>query len=89
MINTFIKPFGQEISGLPAWPIFETIVGAILISAPSTTSSPSAARRMTSKSADAVDRRSRHRLAASIQQSDTRRDERSSRRGMSGACQTP
>jgi amino acid transporter len=31
-INTFIKPFGQEISGIPAWPIFETIVGAILIS---------------------------------------------------------
>ena len=31
-INTFIKPFGQEIPGLPAWPIFETIVGAILIS---------------------------------------------------------
>lgn len=31
-INTFIKPFGQEISGLPAWPIFETLVGAILIS---------------------------------------------------------
>ena len=32
MINTFIKPFGNEIAGLPAWPIFETIVGAILIS---------------------------------------------------------
>ena len=30
-INTFIKPFGQEISGLPAWPVFETLVGAILI----------------------------------------------------------
>jgi urea carboxylase system permease len=29
-INTFIKPFGQEISGLPAWPVFETLVGAIL-----------------------------------------------------------
>ena len=31
-INTFIKPFGNEISGLPAWPVFETLVGAILIS---------------------------------------------------------
>ncbi len=31
-INTFIKPFGNEIAGMPAWPIFETIVGAILIS---------------------------------------------------------
>ena len=31
-INTFIKPFGNEIAGLPAWPIFETLVGAILIS---------------------------------------------------------
>jgi amino acid transporter len=30
-INTFIKPFGQEISGLPAWPVFETLVGAILL----------------------------------------------------------
>jgi len=31
-INTFIKPFGNEIPGLPAWPVFETLVGAILIS---------------------------------------------------------
>ena len=23
-INTFIKPFGNEIAGLPAWPVFET-----------------------------------------------------------------
>jgi amino acid transporter len=30
-INTFIKPFGNEISGMPAWPVFETLVGAILI----------------------------------------------------------
>jgi amino acid transporter len=30
-INTFIKPFGNEISGLPAWPVFETLVGTILI----------------------------------------------------------
>lgn len=31
-INTFIKPFGNEIAGMPAWPVFETLVGAILIS---------------------------------------------------------
>jgi amino acid transporter len=30
-INTFIKPFGNEIAGLPAWPVFETLVGTILI----------------------------------------------------------
>jgi urea carboxylase system permease len=30
-INSFIKPFGQEITGLPAWPVFETLVGAILV----------------------------------------------------------
>jgi amino acid transporter len=30
-INTFIKPFGNEISGLPAWPVFETLVGTILV----------------------------------------------------------
>jgi amino acid transporter len=30
-VNTFIKPFGNEISGLPAWPVFETLVGTILI----------------------------------------------------------
>ena len=30
-INTFIKPFGNEIAGMPAWPVFETLVGAILI----------------------------------------------------------
>jgi uncharacterized membrane protein YhdT len=29
-INTFIKPFGNEFSGHPAWPVFETLVGAIL-----------------------------------------------------------
>ena len=31
MINTFIKPFGNEIPGMPAWPIFETIVGTLLL----------------------------------------------------------
>ena len=30
-IDGFIKPFGQEIAGLPAWPIFETLVGALLV----------------------------------------------------------
>ena len=29
-IKTFIKPFGNEIAGLPAWPVFETLVGTIL-----------------------------------------------------------
>ena len=27
MIDTFFKPFGNEIDGLPAWPVFETLVG--------------------------------------------------------------
>jgi urea carboxylase system permease len=31
MINTFVKPFGNEIAGMPAWPIFETLVGVLLI----------------------------------------------------------
>ena len=30
-INTFIKPFGNAIAGMPAWPMFETLVGVILI----------------------------------------------------------
>jgi hypothetical protein len=30
-INTFIKPFGQEVSWMPAWPLFETLVGLILV----------------------------------------------------------
>ena len=30
-IDGFIKPFGQEIAGLPAWPIFETLVGTLLV----------------------------------------------------------
>ena len=30
-INTFIKPFGSEIDGLPAWPLYETLVGVLLI----------------------------------------------------------
>ena len=30
MINTFIKPFGQELSWMPAWPLFETLIGVIL-----------------------------------------------------------
>jgi amino acid transporter len=29
-IDTFIKPFGNEIAGMPAWPIFETLVVGIL-----------------------------------------------------------
>jgi hypothetical protein len=30
-INTFLKPFGNELSWMPAWPTFETIIGAILV----------------------------------------------------------
>jgi urea carboxylase system permease len=30
-IDTFIKPFGNEIAGMPAWPIFETLVIGILV----------------------------------------------------------
>jgi urea carboxylase system permease len=30
-IDAFIKPFGNEIAGLPAWPIFETLVFTLLI----------------------------------------------------------
>jgi urea carboxylase system permease len=30
-IDTFIKPFGSEIAGLPAWPIFETLVLTLLL----------------------------------------------------------
>src|SRR5262245_21958231 len=30
-INPFIKPFGQELSWMPAWPLFETLVGLILV----------------------------------------------------------
>jgi urea carboxylase system permease len=30
-IDTFIKPFGSEIAGLPAWPIFETLVLTLLV----------------------------------------------------------
>ena len=28
-IDTFIKPFGNTIAGMPAWPIFETLVGVL------------------------------------------------------------
>jgi len=31
MINTFLKPFGNEIAGMPAWPTFETLVVTILV----------------------------------------------------------
>ena len=30
-IDGFIKPFGNEIAGLPAWPVFETLVLVILV----------------------------------------------------------
>ena len=30
-IDGFIKPFGTAIAGLPAWPIFESLVGALLV----------------------------------------------------------
>jgi amino acid transporter len=30
-IDGFIKPFGTAINGLPAWPIFETLVGTLLV----------------------------------------------------------
>ena len=31
MINSFFKPFGNEIAGMPAWPTFETLIGVILV----------------------------------------------------------
>jgi urea carboxylase system permease len=30
-IDTFIKPFGNPIAGMPAWPIFETLVGVLAV----------------------------------------------------------
>ena len=30
-LNAVIKPFGQEVAGLPAWPFFESMIGLILI----------------------------------------------------------
>jgi len=30
-IDTFFKPFGQEIAGMPSWPVFETLVFTLLI----------------------------------------------------------
>ncbi len=30
-IDGFIKPFGNEIAGLPAWPIFESLVLLLLV----------------------------------------------------------
>jgi urea carboxylase system permease len=31
MINTFFKPFGNTIDGMPAWPTFESLIGVILV----------------------------------------------------------
>jgi len=31
LINTFFKPFGQELSFMPAWPTFEAIIATILV----------------------------------------------------------
>ena len=30
-IDTFIKPFGNEIAGMPAWPVFETLVIVLIV----------------------------------------------------------
>ncbi len=31
MINSFLQWFGQPLAGLPAWPLFETIVGTLIV----------------------------------------------------------
>jgi amino acid transporter len=31
MINSFLQWFGQPLKGLPAWPLFETIVGTLIV----------------------------------------------------------
>jgi urea carboxylase system permease len=31
MINSFLQWFGQPLEGLPAWPLFETIVGTLIV----------------------------------------------------------
>ena len=30
-IDGFIKPFGNAIAGMPAWPVFETLVGVLIV----------------------------------------------------------
>ena len=30
-IDGFIKPFGNTIAGMPAWPIFESLVGLLIV----------------------------------------------------------
>jgi urea carboxylase system permease len=30
-IDAFVKPFGNEIAGMPAWPIFETLVAVLVV----------------------------------------------------------
>jgi len=30
-INSFFTPFGQTLDWLPAWPLFETVVGTLLV----------------------------------------------------------
>ena len=43
LINGLFAINGQKLDGLPAWPLFETLVGLLLVVARSTTSSRSAA----------------------------------------------
>jgi hypothetical protein len=31
LINSFLQINGQKLDGLPAWPLFETVVGALLV----------------------------------------------------------
>ena len=78
-IDTFIKPFGNEIAGMPAWPIFETLVldadrhrrDLLRRLGPR----PRRGRRGRRR-----DRRGRHRLTRSTGEERRRRGERSARR---------
>ena len=31
MINSFLQWFGQPLEGLPPWPLYETVVGTLLL----------------------------------------------------------
>ena len=81
-IDTFIKPFGNEIAGMPAWPMFETLVVVLIVAGAIYYAISIRGRAHDVESADVITGEAIDRLRRTFPEEELRRGERSPRRSL-------
>ena len=81
-IDTFIKPFGNEIAGMPAWPVFETLVVVLILAGAIYYAISDPRSRTRRRVGRRHHRRGHHRLRRTFPEEELRRGERSPRRSL-------